>query len=214
MPAQAEPILNGNIMAEQILVIFKNISELNSYEKNSRTHSPEQLDQIAASIQEFGWTNPVLIDENNEIIAGHGRCAAAEKIGIEQVPTIQLAGLSEAQKRAYRIADNKLPMNAGWDEELLKAELSTLMDEGYSITLTGFNDDELSQMLSGEGVDIDFDDDEDSTGVDIDYLTFCRKKIPLSETESAALMMALESFIEKNGSMFGFASSLLGGENA
>ena len=201
-------------MAEQILVIFKNISELNGYEKNARTHSQEQLEQIAASIQEYGWTNPVLIDENNEIIAGHGRCAAAELVGIEQVPTIQLNGLSDAQKRAYRIADNRLPMNAGWDDELLKAELSTLIDEGYIISLTGFDEEEIDKLLSETGINIDFDDDEDSTGVDIDYLTFCRKKIPLSESEAAGLMMALENYVERNGSMFGFASNLLGGEHA
>ena len=196
-------------MAEQILVIFKNISELNGYERNTRTHSEEQIEQIAASIQEYGWTNPVLIDEDGVIIAGHGRCAAAESLALEQVPTITLTGLTDQQKRAYRIADNKLPLNAGWDEELLKMELDLLNEEGANLSFIGFSDDELSALLTGESVTIDFDDDEDTPGVDIDYMTFCRKRIPLSDIEASALMSRLESFVEKNGSLFGLVTQLL-----
>ncbi|HAG3504800.1 TPA: ParB N-terminal domain-containing protein [Salmonella enterica] len=134
-------------MAEQILVIFKNISDLNGYERNTRTHSPEQIEQIAASIQEYGWTNPVLIDESDVIIAGHGRCAAAELLALEQVPTITLSGLTDAQKRAYRIVDNKLPLNAGWDEDLLAFELTELQDAGFNLSLTGFDQAEIDDLL-------------------------------------------------------------------
>src|SRR4249919_3560824 len=95
---------------------FVPIAKLVPYARNARTHSPEQVAQIAASIGEFGWTNPVLIDEASEIIAGHGRLAAALHLGLAEVPCIRLKGLSEAQRRALRIADNKLGLNAGWDE--------------------------------------------------------------------------------------------------
>ncbi|MDY8913945.1 site-specific DNA-methyltransferase [Escherichia coli] len=134
-------------MAEQIAVIFKNISELNEYERNTRTHSDEQVAQIAKSIDEFGWTNPVLIDEAGEIIAGHGRVAAAKDLGLNEVPTITLYGLTDEQKRAYRIADNKLPLNAGWDDDLLAAELTELQDDGFDLLLTGFNQQEIDDLL-------------------------------------------------------------------
>lgn len=135
-------------MAEQIAVIFKNISELNEYERNTRTHSDEQVAQIAKSIDEFGWTNPVLIDEAGEIIAGHGRVAAAKDLGLNEVPTITLYGLTDEQKRAYRIADNKLPLNAGWDDELLRLELTELSACGFDIELTGFSVGELDDLLA------------------------------------------------------------------
>ncbi|HBW3346598.1 ParB/Srx family N-terminal domain-containing protein [Klebsiella pneumoniae] len=195
-------------------IIFKPISAIAGYTKNARTHSAEQIAEIAASITEFGWTNPLLVDEGGELIAGHGRIAAAEMLGFEEVPVIVLAGLSEAQKKAYRLADNKIPLNAGWDDELLKVELQSLEAEGFNTELTGFNESELSDLLNDE-MEIPFDTDEDNPGVDIDYLTFCRKRIPLSETESADLLRRLENFIEENGSLFGFVSHLLtGGENA
>lgn len=166
MPAQAVLIVNGQLMAEHIHVIFKNISELNGYERNTRTHSPEQIEQIAASIQEYGWTNPVLIDESNVIIAGHGRCAAAELLDLEQVPTITLSGLTDQQKRAYRIADNKLPLNAGWDDKLLKLELSELIDEGFDISLTGFGPDEIGLLLTDPETDESNSDDPYTTKID------------------------------------------------
>ncbi|HBM3281995.1 TPA: ParB N-terminal domain-containing protein [Klebsiella oxytoca] len=110
-------------------------------------HSDAQVAQIAASIEEFGWTNPVLVDEQQEIIAGHGRIAAAERLGINEVPVIVLAGLSDEQKRAYRLADNKIPLNAGWDDELLKLEFAELLDSGFDISLTGFSKLEIDDLL-------------------------------------------------------------------
>ena len=132
---------------------YKKISELTPYTNNARTHSDEQVAQICASIREFGFTNPLLIDESGGIIAGHGRLAAAKILKMDEVPTIELKGLSEAQKRAYVIADNKLALNAGWDEELLKAELEALQGQGYDLELTGFSEDELKTMGLSDEID-------------------------------------------------------------
>lgn len=110
-------------------------------------HSDVQISQIAESIKNFGWTNPVLIDEVGEIIAGHGRLVAAEMLGIDEIPAITLKGLTEAQKRAYRLADNKIPLGAGWDSELLKIEISDLLDADFDIQLTGFSLDEIDNLL-------------------------------------------------------------------
>ena len=119
------------------------------YARNSRTHSDAQVAQIAGSIREFGFTNPVLIDGAGGIIAGHGRVMAARKIGLEQVPCIRLDYLTEAQRRAYVIADNKLAMNAGWDDEMLRLELLDLQDAGFDLDLTGFDAGEIEALLSG-----------------------------------------------------------------
>ena len=118
------------------------------YARNSRTHSDEQVAQIAASIREFGFTNPVLIDGQDGIIAGHGRVLGARKLGMSDVPCIRLAHLSEAQKRAYVIADNKLALNAGWDNDMLALELLDLRDADYDLPLTAFSADELEEIFS------------------------------------------------------------------
>lgn len=123
------------------------VSALIPYARNSRTHSDEQVAQIAASIKEFGWTNPILIDGESGIIAGHGRLLAARKLGMKEVPVIQLSGMTDTQKKAYIIADNKLALNAGWDDELLKLELDELHDEGFDMGLIGFNADDLSKLM-------------------------------------------------------------------
>lgn len=120
------------------------IEELLPYAKNSRTHSDEQTAQIAASIKEFGFTNPVLIDNENQIIAGHGRILAARKLKMKEVPCIRLGYLTETQKKAYVIADNKLALNSGWDEELLALEIADLKDEDFKIEILGFTDEELA----------------------------------------------------------------------
>ena len=121
------------------------------YARNSRTHSPEQVAQIAASIKEFGFTNPVLIDANNTLIAGHGRVMAAQSIGLPTVPAIRLAHLTDAQRRAYVIADNKLAENAGWDMATLAREVEDLTADGYDIDLLGFGADELTALLGEYG---------------------------------------------------------------
>lgn len=130
------------------------------YARNSRTHSDEQVQQIASSIKEFGFTNPVLIDEQGGIIAGHGRIMAAKKLGLAEVPCIVLDGLSEAQKKAYIIADNKLALNAGWDDELLKIELEQLKELDFDLGLIGFSDDELALLMGGETTEGLVDEDQ------------------------------------------------------
>jgi ParB-like chromosome segregation protein Spo0J len=127
-------------------VVYRPIAELIPYARNARTHSDAQVAQIAASIREFGWTNPILIDGDRGVIAGHGRIAAARELGMAEVPTIELAGLSEAQRRAYIIADNKLAMNAGWDDEMLRLEIGDLQTEGFELGLLGFSLDELAGL--------------------------------------------------------------------
>ena len=122
------------------------VEDLIPYAKNSRTHDDAQVAQIAASIREFGFTNPVLIDADGGIIAGHGRVLAARKLKLDAVPCIMLDHLTDTQKRAYVIADNKLAMNAGWDEELLKLELDELKLEGFDLDLTGFSLDEIDAL--------------------------------------------------------------------
>lgn len=117
------------------------------YARNARTHSPAQVKQLAASIREFGFTNPVLVDSDGGVIAGHGRLAAARSLGLDEVPVIELAHLNEAQKRAYVLADNQLAASAGWDDELLALELGALAEVGFDLTLTGFSEDELAPLL-------------------------------------------------------------------
>ena len=128
-------------------IVYKKIKDLIPYINNSRTHDKEQINQICASINEYGWTNPVLIDEKGMIIAGHGRVEAGKKLNIKEVPCIVLSGLTEAQKKAYIIADNKMALNAGWDFNLLSLELENLKELDFDLELTGFNIDEIDSLL-------------------------------------------------------------------
>ena len=126
------------------------VDSLIPYVNNARTHSAAQIGKIAASVKEFGFTNPILTDGKRGIIAGHGRVLAAQKLGMETVPVIELAHLSAAQRRAYVLADNRLALDAGWDDELLALELGELRDKGFDLALTGFDVGELSGLF-GEG---------------------------------------------------------------
>ena len=139
------------IKPQPLKVTYKTTAELIPFVNNSRTHSEQQIQQVAASIKEFGFTNPILIDDDGGVIAGHGRLLAAQLLRLTEVPTITLSGLSDAQRRAYIIADNKLALNAGWDEQLLGIEITDLKDVGFDIDLLGFTDDELSGFM---GVDV------------------------------------------------------------
>lgn len=140
-------------MREKLQIKYRKTDTLKPYGKNARTHSEKQIDQIIASIKEFGWTNPILLDGDNGIIAGHGRIMAALKIGIEEVPCIDLCGLTETQKKAYIIADNKLSINSDWDEELLTAELLDLKDLDFNLELTGFESVEISKLMDGMSIE-------------------------------------------------------------
>lgn len=123
------------------------LERLRPYERNARTHSAEQVAQIAASIVEFGFTNPILVDSHDGIIAGHGRLMAASELGLKTVPVVVLDHLSERQRKAYILADNQLALNAGWDTDLLRAELQDLAEQDFDLTLIGFSDDELADLL-------------------------------------------------------------------
>jgi len=137
------------VAGRRLAVEYRPLDALVPYARNARTHSDAQVAEIAGSIRAFGFTNPVLIAEDGTLIAGHGRVLAARKLGMDQVPTIVLSGLSETQRRALVLADNRIAMNAGWDEELLGLELSDLQEAGFDLGLTGFGDDELQSLLYG-----------------------------------------------------------------
>lgn len=133
-----------------MLVTHEKVEDLIPYASNSRTHSEQQIAQIAASIREFGWTNPVLINDENSIIAGHGRLLAARQLKMTEVPCIKLDHLTKSQQKALVIADNQLALNAGWDVEMLKAEISGLDTEGFDLDLLGFDSDFLDGLLIEE----------------------------------------------------------------
>ena len=137
----------------QLNIKYRKVEELIPYVNNSRKHSDQQVAQIAASIKEFGWTNPILVDKEKGIIAGHGRLMAARKLKMDDVPTIELSHLSEAQKKALVIADNKLALNADWDTQILSLELSELQDIGFDLDILGFDANELNVLLEPEEVE-------------------------------------------------------------
>ncbi len=147
------------------------IERLVPYEKNARTHSPEQVAQIAASIQEFGFTNPVLVASDDGILAGHGRLAAAKDLGLKEVPVVVLDHLTPTQRRAYVLADNKLALNAGWDEQMLQQEIAALSLVDFDLSLMGWSDDELAGLLDPEGIDDESKPPEEFAEVDDDIET-------------------------------------------
>lgn len=137
----------GKIGEKQVV----KIADLKPYERNARTHSEEQVDQIARSIEEFGFLNPVLIDEHKNVIAGHGRIMAAEKLGMTEVPCLYVEGLTEDQRRAYILVDNRLTELGGWDMETVEEELKALADVGFEVSLTGFDWDEAADVKNDMG---------------------------------------------------------------
>jgi ParB-like chromosome segregation protein Spo0J len=150
-------------ITEKIILIDR--AALKPYANNARTHSDEQINQIIASITEFGFTNPLLVDEEYSIIAGHGRLAAATKMGMGKLPCVVVAGLTGAQRKALVLADNKIALNSGWDTALLKIELCTLSDAGFDLKLTGFDVPELSLIL-GFGADFAAGREDDQSRLD------------------------------------------------
>lgn len=166
------------------------IDALIPYARNSRTHSDEQVAQIAASIREFGFTNPVLIGKDNDIIAGHGRVMAARKLGLDVVPCIRLDHLTETQKRAYVIADNKLALNAGWDMDMLQVEIDALIAEGFDTELLGFDDNFGSWETEEAALPLLKDGDRSP----IQQMTFT-----LHDEQADVVKSALELAIKKTG---------------
>lgn len=136
------------------------IEKLIPYAKNSRTHSDAQIAQIASSMKEWGWTNPILVDEGGTIIAGHGRVLAARKLGIKEIPVMIASGWSDAKKKAYVIADNKLALNAGWDSELLRLEIEELKEVNFDVELLGFNENELKEISANVNFDVGSEKDQ------------------------------------------------------
>jgi hypothetical protein len=144
-----------------LVVTMQPVEDLIPYDKNPRTHSPTQIERIAASITEFGFTNPILVDKDLNVIAGHGRLMAAQALELDVVPTIKLGRLTEAQRRAYVIADNQIALNSGWDDDLLQSELNELANVGFDLSVLGWGD---NLPTFGETVDLsaldDFDEDQ------------------------------------------------------
>ena len=136
---------------------LRSIRALLPHARNSRTHSDAQVAQVAGSIREFGWTNPILVDSEGVIIAGHARLLAARKLGMEEVPVIVLAHLTPVQKRALVIADNKLALNAGWDEETLRVEIESLQEDGFDLDVVGFSEEEIRVLLANDSGDPEAD---------------------------------------------------------
>ena len=137
------------------------LGKLVPYVNNARTHSPEQLTKLRSSLREFGFINPVIIDRDFNVIAGHGRIAAAKEEGITEVPCVFVDYLTEAQKKAYILADNRMALDAGWDEELLRIEIESLQGADFDVSLTGFGEDEIADLFAGDGEKDVKDDDFD-----------------------------------------------------
>lgn len=144
----------------QLNVKYRKVEDLIPYVNNSRKHSDEQVAQISASIKEFGWTNPILIDGTNSIIAGHGRLMAARKLKMDEVPTIEISHLTDTQRKALVIADNKLALNADWDNNLLTIELDELFKDGFALDILGFNEQEIKTIMQEVNFDAGSEEDQ------------------------------------------------------
>lgn len=187
-------------MSNDLKVEYRSVDDLIPYARNARTHSDEQVTRIAASIKEFGFTNPILIDGENGIIAGHGRLAAAKKLGMVLVPTIELKGLTTAQKRAYILADNKMALDAGWDEDLLKIELDDLKSEGMDLELAGFTQQDIED-LRGDW-ESDLPDIADNDYSDDEHEKIC---IKVSKDDAEQAKEVISNALDSNGIDYEFA---------
>lgn len=187
------------------------LTRLKPYERNARTHSREQVRQIVASIKEFGFTNPLLVDGADGILAGHGRLAAAKDMGLTEVPVIVLDHLSAEQRRAYVLADNQLALNAGWDAELLQMEVTALGLVDFDLNLLGFSPDELTAALGGEFGAVDELEEEPDQGANRDIAlaivlspeelgTWRKAKAEIGySTDKAALLKLVDDLLEEAG---------------
>ena len=156
-------------VSASLRIEYRDLDLLIPYERNPRTHSEEQLAQLAASIKEFGFTNPILLDGENGVIAGHGRLAAARLHGLKTVPCIELGHLTPEQKRSYLIADNKIAQNGLWNEEFLRLELTELKELGANLELLGFNPMEIADITLGK--DVEFKEYDESAADDVETIT-------------------------------------------
>ena len=166
---------------------FRYIStdDLIPYARNSRTHSPDQVTKIAASIKEFGFLNPIIVDGENCIVAGHGRVMAAKKLGLDELPCIEASHLTEAQKRAYIIADNRLALDAGWDNEMLRIELQEIEAHGFDLSLTGFTVDEIQALQFDDDAEAEMPDLADGDREPFQQMTFTMHDEQAEEVRAA-----------------------------
>jgi ParB-like chromosome segregation protein Spo0J len=196
-----------------LAIVYRDPAGLLADPRNTRTHSAEQIAQVQASILEFGFTNPILLkDDEATIGAGHARQLAALALALPRVPTITLRGLTPVQWRAYVIADNKLALNAGWDDALLKSEIEGLSEDGFDLALTGFGEAELTDLL-GDGLSIEGDGDEKQSAIAGEFLKFDRQRIPLTDAEIEALNGLASRYVEIFGLAHGFARWLVEGKH-
>lgn len=192
----------------------RKVADLVPYARNSRTHTAEQISAVAASIKEWGWTTPVLVADDGMIIAGHCRVLAANKLRIEEIPVLVARGWSEAQKRAYVIADNQLAISADWDKQLLKIEIEDLEGLDFDIELLGFEPAELGEILN-DGVPIAGDEEGSSaSGADAgDFLKWAKQRIPLAADELESLERLVSRYVEIFGLAHGFARWIVEGKH-
>ena len=190
----------------------RKLADLKEYEGNARTHNKEQIMQIANSMMENGWTAPMLIDENDMILAGHGRKAAGEMLGVEEVPVMIIRGLNPAQKARLCISENQIALNAGWDTNKLSEQLQLILDDGLDLEITGFDDDFLNDILKldndNELLDPLEGEKEEKTQTN-KFLSFGSYKIHISEEEYQSLVDAYENFVKENGVRYGFVAKVL-----
>lgn len=170
------------------------------YARNSRTHSDEQVSQIAASIKEFGFLNPIIVDGDNGIIAGHGRVLAAQKLGLAELPVIEAAHLSETQRRAYVIADNKLALNAGWDDQMLRVELDEIGGAGFDLEITGFSLDEIDGISFDDNCETDMPEMPEGDR-DLDSLGTITIRLPVHECEEVKSFLSEINPNDPSGAM-------------
>jgi len=181
----------------ELEIMYRSIDDLIPYSNNARTHNEAQVAQIAASITEFGWTNPIIVDHENVILAGHGRILAARKLNLDKVPTLIVTDMTDAQKRAYILADNKLALNAGWDLELLSVEIERLsIDDEFDLSLTGFNPEDL-QALNMEPDEIEeIEDVNESCNFIVKCDDIAQREILKTELGTKSDKLDFEKFME------------------
>jgi len=185
------------------------VDRLRVYPKNAKKHPRSQVAALAAMITEVGWTMPVLVDEQGEIVAGHGRVMAAQLLNLVSIPVMVARGWTEAQIKAYRLADNVIPENSSWDEALLKVEVREIEALNYDIGKIGFDMERLTKLFDEGGVNIQADRDEAGTGVRAEHLKFGKNNVIISEDELAGLERMLARYTDQFGLSHGFAQWLL-----
>lgn len=197
---------------DALKLVYRAVKDLIPYAGNARLHPDVQVSQIKASIVEFGFNNPILLDKDGVIVAGHGRLMAAKELKMDEVPTITLLHLTDAQRRAYLLADNKLALNGGWDMKVLQAEMARLTDDdGFDVNLIGFTEAELANITADPELDPGEEINDGGLGGSqkMQYLSFGGEQVPLSDDEMERLTKDLLGYQDARGTNFGYVTSLL-----